>query len=78
MYLSLVMNPIAYVTQRVKARATKLALKNSKFVLVTVNGFDTDALGACTSKIMRWGIQLDAVIVKARKPCEMSGERCRL
>jgi len=69
------MNPIALLTQHDKARAIGPALLGAGFAVVTVDGFDTDTFGTFTGETARLGSQLDAATAKARKACEISGER---
>ena len=69
------MNPIALLTQHDKARAIGPALEAAHFAVFTVDGFDTDTLGTFTGETARRGSQLHAAVAKAKKACEMSGER---
>ncbi len=69
------MNPIALLTQHDKARAIGPALEGAGFAVFTVDGFDTDTLGTFTGEAARRGSQLDAATAKARKACEITGER---
>ncbi len=69
------MNPIAFLTQHDKARAIGPALVGAGFEVVTVDGFDTDSFGTFTGETARPGSQLEAATAKARKACEISGER---
>ena len=69
------MNPIALLTQHDKARAIGPALEAAYFAVFTVDGFDTDTLGTFTGETARRGSQLHAAVAKAKKACEMSGER---
>ncbi len=69
------MNRLALLTQHDKARAIGPALERADFSLVTVHGFDTDILGTFTGETARRGNQLDAATAKARKACELSGQR---
>jgi len=41
-------------------------LKGAGFAVVTVDGFDTDALGTFTGEASRRGSQLDAAMAKVR------------
>ncbi len=69
------MNRLALLTQHDKARAIGPALEGADFAVFTVDGFDTDTLGTFTGETARRGSQLDAATFKARKACELSGER---
>ena len=69
------MNRLALLTQHDKARAIGPALERAGFAVVTVKDFDTDTLGTFTGETARQGNQLDAATMKARKACELSGER---
>jgi hypothetical protein len=69
------MNPIALLTQHDKKKAIGPALETAGFTVVTVNGFDTDTFGTFTDETARRLGQLDTAIAKARKACEISGER---
>jgi len=69
------MTPVALLTQHDKARAIGPALVGAGFAVVTVDGFDTDTFGSFTGETARRGSQLDAATAKARKACEISGER---
>jgi hypothetical protein len=69
------MNRLALLTQHGKALAMAPALERAGFALMTVDGFDTDTLGTFTGETARRGSQLDAATAKARKACELTGER---
>jgi len=69
------MKTLALLTQHDKARAIAPALQQAGFQVTTVGGFDTDTLGTFTGETSRLGSQLDAATAKARKGCELSGER---
>jgi hypothetical protein len=69
------MNLINLLTQHDKARAIAPALESAGFAVLTINGFDTDTLGTFTGETVRLGSQLDAAMDKARKACELSGQR---
>lgn len=69
------MKRLALLTQHEKAVALSPALERSGFSLFTVDGFDTDTLGTFTGETQRRGSQLDAATAKARKACELTGER---
>ena len=69
------MNRLALLTQHGKALAIAPAFERAGFALFTVDGFDTDSLGTFTGETERRGTQLDAATAKARKACELSGER---